>query len=60
MADTITTTLSSNPADYLTGPTAGDQATEGGTQRDGTVAKFRNASTVRPVETADESGSSES
>lgn len=59
MADTITTTLSNDPADYLTGPTAGDTATEGGTQKDGSVAKFRNASAVRPVDSA-ESSSSES
>ena len=56
-ADPIRTELSSDPADYLTGPTAGDSATEGGTTKDGAVAKFRNTTAVRQV---GESGSSES
>jgi hypothetical protein len=57
MADTIRTELSNDPSDYLTGPTAGDNPSEGGTTRDGAVELHRQATAVRPVE---QSGSSES
>jgi hypothetical protein len=49
-AEPIRTELSNDPADYLTGPTSGDQATEGGTTKDGAVAKYRQQTAVRPVE----------
>ncbi len=51
MTDPIRRELSNDPADYLTGPTAGDNPTEGGTTKDGAVALFRNSTGVRPVET---------
>jgi hypothetical protein len=61
VSDTVTSKLSDNPADYLTGPTSGDSPTEGGTTKDGQVAKMRTAGVVRPVEDSpSESGSSES
>jgi len=63
VTDPIRTELSRDPSDYLTGPTAGDNATEGGTTKDGAVARFRNSTAVRQVgeaKPADESGSSES
>jgi hypothetical protein len=53
-ADPIRTELSSDPAEYISGPTSGDRGTEGGTTKDGAVAVFPRQSTVRP---ADESGS---
>lgn len=53
----IRTELSKDPADYLTGPTADDTATEGGTTKDGAVAKFRAQTTVRPTDTGSGSGS---
>jgi hypothetical protein len=56
-AEPIRTELSNDPADYLTGPTSGDQATEGGTTKDGAVAKFRQQTAVRPADAGD-SGSS--
>lgn len=62
MTDPIRTELSRDPSDYLTGPTAGDNATEGGTTKDGAVARFRNSTAVRQVgeSESDESSSSES
>jgi hypothetical protein len=51
VTDPIRRELSNDPADYLTGPTAGDNPTEGGTTKDGAVALFRNSTGVRPVET---------
>jgi hypothetical protein len=41
--------LSSDPADYLTGPTSGDAGTEGGTTKDGAVALFPRQSAVKPA-----------
>ena len=55
-AEPIRTELSNDPADYLTGPTSGDNATEGGTTKDGAVAVFRQSVTVRPVEPATPEG----
>lgn len=59
------TELSSDPADYLTGPTSDDPGTEGGTTKDGAVAVFPRQSTVRPTDESSststgESGTSES
>jgi len=54
------TELSSDPADYLTGPTSGDNPTEGGTTKDGAVALFRSSTAVRQVDEQQSSGSSES
>jgi hypothetical protein len=52
--------LSNDPADYLTGPTSGDNATEGGTTKDGAVALFRSETAVRPVQQSNEGESSSS
>lgn len=50
MSDQIRTELSNDPNDYLTGPTAGDNPTEGGTTKDGAVALFRQTTAVRQVD----------
>ncbi len=51
----IRTELSDNPEDYLTGPTSGDNPTEGGTTKDGAVALFRSTTAVRPVDDGQQS-----
>ncbi len=56
MAETRTE-LSDNPSDYLTGPSASDHPTEGGTQKDGTVVKVRSEAPVRQVGTSEPSES---
>lgn len=53
MSDPIRRELSNDPQDYMTGPTAGDNPTEGGTQKDGSVALFRQSTMVRPVDPAE-------
>jgi len=58
-AEPSRTELSSNSADYLTGPTSGDRGTEGGTTKDGAVALFPRQSSVRPVEGAEQQSSSD-
>jgi hypothetical protein len=50
------TELSSDPADYLTGPTSDDAGHEGGTTKDGAVAVYPRQSTVRPVDQQQQSG----
>jgi hypothetical protein len=57
-ADPIRTELSSDPADYLTGPTSGDAGTEGGTTKDGAVEKFTRQSTVRATDQEQQAGGS--
>jgi hypothetical protein len=52
-AEPVRTEISRDPADYLTGPTSGDNATEGGTTKDGAVALFRQETAVRPVDAGD-------
>jgi hypothetical protein len=49
-AEPIRTELSADAADYITGPTAGDPGTEGGTTKDGAVALYPRQSTVRPTD----------
>lgn len=58
--DPIRTELSADAADYLTGPTSGDAGTEGGTTKDGAVAKFPRQSSVRAADTTGDAGTSES
>ncbi len=53
----IRTELSDDPADYITGPTADDNPTEGGTTKDGAVALYPRQAAVRPVDDSGTSGS---
>lgn len=59
-AEPIRTEISSDATEYISGPTSGDAGTEGGTTKDGAVAKFPRQASVRATDNTGDAGTSES